>query len=593
MILEQDRKVPEYCWNTGICKDVCEARTGVIPGTFSVDLLSDMEFLVYRLPKTRRGMSGYDTACYSDFIAGSYLWAGSPADVYVMQWTTQQARRDKAKTREYRWKITVERLAVTQVRLQDLDLVAQKNKERALNLVGRGRGMICRADKFLAQQHGREPERIPGPAPGLPVFLDRAATPDDYHSALEPSEFEYDSEETDPEGLEHDTEEDDGSASLGSDSTYKLSDRDTDRTRSTTAHRNQRRNQQKQKEGRGWHPTNTKKEDDKHKGKVVLSLFRDSPKEGALTYTDWRREVEEYIQKGYDDNRIKDAMLSSVEGQAYVNFCSCDEGRNRTPEQILKEMDSIYNVSVKFRDLNARMCGLKQGPHEPIKTYYKRMADISVKLEQYHGDCFGPGKLRNMKKDCFYAGLKEHNKYLVSHMKDRDQYGLAQMLKEIREQEDSRYLANTTPKPHNHDNPTKAPAHYGGKGAPYDKHRTYVVRHTDVQLPEAEENAPEPSPPPSCDINPNDIYDEGYYVAVINMANEAELWGCCFNCGKEGHHWADCTELLKESLKQAKERANCKKQALNRGGGAGAKGVWPPRQVRPWLTRPKAKTSRP
>ena len=54
------------------------------------------------------------------------------------------------------------------------------------------------------------------------------------------------------------------------------------------------------------------------KGKVVLSLFRDSLKEGALTYTDWRREVEEYLRKGYDDNRVKDAMLSSVEGQAYA-----------------------------------------------------------------------------------------------------------------------------------------------------------------------------------------------------------------------------------------------------------------------------------
>ena len=87
-----------------------------------------------------------------------------------------------------------------------------------------------------------------------------------------------------------------------------------------------------------------------------------------------------------------------------------------------------------FRDLNARMCGLKQGMNEPIKSYYERMADISVKLEQYHGDRFGPVELSLMKKDCFYAGLKEHNKYLVSHMKDRDQYGPAQMLKEIWEQ---------------------------------------------------------------------------------------------------------------------------------------------------------------
>ena len=95
---------------------------------------------------------------------------------------------------------------------------------------------------------------------------------------------------------------------------------------------------------------------------------------------DWCWEVEEYLRKGYDENRVKDAMLSSVEGQAYVNFCSCDEGRNCTLAQILREMDSIYNVSVTFRDLNARMCGLKQGMNEPIKTYYKQMADISVKL---------------------------------------------------------------------------------------------------------------------------------------------------------------------------------------------------------------------
>ena len=51
MVLEQDRKVPDYCWNASISKDICKARTRVLPGTFSVDLLSDTEFLVYKLPK--------------------------------------------------------------------------------------------------------------------------------------------------------------------------------------------------------------------------------------------------------------------------------------------------------------------------------------------------------------------------------------------------------------------------------------------------------------------------------------------------------------------------------------------------------------
>ena len=52
VVLEQDRKVPDYCWNAGICKDICKTWSRVLPGTFSVDLLSDTEFLVYILPKT-------------------------------------------------------------------------------------------------------------------------------------------------------------------------------------------------------------------------------------------------------------------------------------------------------------------------------------------------------------------------------------------------------------------------------------------------------------------------------------------------------------------------------------------------------------
>ena len=121
-------------------------------------------------------------------------------------------------------------------------------------------------------------------------------------------------------------EGDDDDVSVGSDTTFKSSGHNTDRTnRTTTANWTQRCNQRKRKESRGQRPNKARKEDERRKGKVVLSLFQDSPKEGALTYTDWCRKVEEYIQKGYDDNRIKDAMLSSVEGQAYINFRSCDE----------------------------------------------------------------------------------------------------------------------------------------------------------------------------------------------------------------------------------------------------------------------------
>ena len=53
--LEQDRKVPEHCWNTGISKDIC-------------DLLSDTEFLVFKLPKTGWGMTTDKVTLFIDLI---------------------------------------------------------------------------------------------------------------------------------------------------------------------------------------------------------------------------------------------------------------------------------------------------------------------------------------------------------------------------------------------------------------------------------------------------------------------------------------------------------------------------------------------
>ena len=47
-----------------------------------------------------------------------------------------------------------------------------------------------------------------------------------------------------------------------------------------------------------------------------------------------------------------------------------------------------------------------------------------------------------------------------------------------------------------------------------------------------------------------DAYDEGYYIGVINTADEmSRRLHLCFNCGRGGHYWADCTEPLKDSFK--------------------------------------------
>ena len=196
---------------------------------------------------------------------------------------------------------------------------------------------------------------------------------------------------------------------------------------------------------------------------MVLPLFRESTKEGALTYADWRLEVEEYITKGYSGSKIKDAMFTSLEGKAKRNYQACDEKGDLTPEKILEKMDMIYRTSISFRVLNAKLCGLKQGPQESPKDYYEHMVDISMALKEYHGDQFQLGELARMKKACLFAGLWENYKYLVSHLKDQEDIDPVFMLKEIQECDESRYPASTSNPPKGSSDSTPRSAGYYDK----------------------------------------------------------------------------------------------------------------------------------
>ena len=79
-----------------------------------------------------------------------------------------------------------------------------------------------------------------------------------------------------------------------------------------------------------------------------------------------------------------------------------------------------------------------------------------------------------------------------------------------------------------------------------------------------------------------EAYDEGYYIRVVNTADEmSRRLHLCYNCGLAGHYWVDCTKPLSDSLKLAKERLNWgirekQENQLNPNGGAGGKGARTP-----------------
>ena len=432
---EQDVRLPAHAWNEDITVDICESQIGCPAGTYKVQLLSDMEFLLRKHPTSGPEMNWQDANTIIRLISGLFLWCGVPVSLAARHRSKKEAKYDLDATFAYRHTRAQERTVLSKFRKDSKRSVISPKEPQP-----RGRGMTCRANKLFAKKMAG------GPEPEWPALRTIAGSPDGYHSAKETLDF-YDDTEEEAQEVESDVElmvESDNS----DDSSVRSDCASLHSQCSTTENRDRKRVRRRLKATYSDRATNAKKGIkgrtlDGKKSKVVLSMFRDSKKEGALEYADWRAKVEEYIKKGYEDNKIKDAMLFSLEGKAHRNFRHCDEHGDLSPAEILKRMDMSYNASMDFRDLNAWLFSLKQGAFESPKDYYDRMVDIGVALREYHQDRFQPGELSHIEKECFFAGLRDQLKYLVSHMKDKREYGLVDMLKELRENDKVRYPANT------------------------------------------------------------------------------------------------------------------------------------------------------
>ena len=205
----------------------------------------------------------------------------------IAQHTMRQSQIDLANTREYRQAHVLGQLAAVEGQAQTLAL----ESPRPVSPQGRGQGYTQRADRYYVQK------AVGTPASELTLNAMRLATPEDYHSAREPSEFKFESEGSEGPGTD----------SMGySSTTTATSYHDMDNTQhSDTKNRDHKCWRQKHRDRREHWSTNAQKQRDPKNGWVVLPLFQESTKEGTLTYTDWRLEVEEYIVKKYPGLRSK------------------------------------------------------------------------------------------------------------------------------------------------------------------------------------------------------------------------------------------------------------------------------------------------
>ena len=278
-------------------------------------------------------------------------------------------------------------------------------------------------------------------------------------------------------------------------------------------------------------------------------------------------------------------MFASLEGMARDNAKMIDKNWDLHVMHILDGLDSLYGVSMTFQSLNATLCGLQQKPMEPTYTYYNHMAEIMVILREHHGNCYRPGELARMSKDCFYAGLLAENCPIVVHLKYQPHTTPLDLMKALLEQEENDALTRTHYPPSTSARPSHPPKlveRYHRQSPAEKRNDRYTVCPT--QLDAGQVDAV-PKTNPSALGNTMDAleswYNDGFLIGLWQATKISEYWsGRCFNCQKEGHHWHQCKELLSPELqelsdKQDKEWDEWKKKALN------PQGVWEASEGRP------------
>ena len=236
-----DAKVPNYVWTEAIARDICVYWFGAPANTFTVELLCDMEFLLFEGPRSRLGITWENVIKYIRVLHEIHDWSSTEVTMVAGQRTMRQSRIDLANTREYHQACILVRLAAVEGKARMFTLENAKTPTP----MGRGQAYTRRADWYLAQKVTRNPALEPSLHPLRP------ATPEDYHSAQEPSEFEDRSEESEGSGTD----------STGySSTTTMMSHRDTDHTQqSDTKNRDHRRRKQKHRDWQPSRKTNAKK----------------------------------------------------------------------------------------------------------------------------------------------------------------------------------------------------------------------------------------------------------------------------------------------------------------------------------------------
>ena len=259
---------------------------------------------------------------------------------------------------------------------------------------------------------------------------------------------------------------------------------------------------------------------------------RDSTKDDAISYDDWRCEVDALILRGHSEKKIKIAVLDALEGRPKRTAQVADTdhkgriGRGKL-HKVLEVLENSCGRSITYKSLIGELCSIRQKRGETPKAYYECLTTIVLLIRERHGDRIKVKELDSTAKDCFYSGLHEQYQPLVIHLKGKVHTTASDLLKAIRVHEETESNLRDhgyyyRPKYDNSNKPTTDKF--------VKKSESYAAKIT--QLPD-DEPLSQSKPSDMSDVDEN--FEVGYYQGVIQSADMNDDVGRCYNCNDPGH----------------------------------------------------------
>ena len=334
--------------------------------------------------------------------------------------------------------------------------------------------------------------------------------------------------------------------------------------------------------------------------KLNLPIFRDSTSDNAITYDDWRCDVDNCIREGHSTTLIRDSVLSTLEGRPHHTAMTAMEDGDGSLKSIMTALDQVYGGATTYTTLLHKLNSIQQAHSELAKDYYKCIMQTWVKLQEFHRYMFRPVDLEHQAKEAFFNGLRPEFQSMVVHKRDDPSVSIMKLLVAIRECKENQenngqtrqaeyakaYPPSTTRNDyHDRDQNNQSnavPQNQGSSHYHQDNWNVLVTVHTMHPEPEVHMQVNDDYLPPYVDYDNPDELEQGdpeltlytqFYKATVQLADNAERRdGHCHNCKETGHFWREYQQPLREEFKCLMDRTRQHQGELNKNGGHRAKG---------------------